>query len=142
MRLAEVRRRTGYSARGFAKATGSSTRTIWELEKGHRLPQSRTVRKLAETLAVPAGDVDEFREAIRREALRGAPLEVSVQVEQTEVEVVDATVVRVAAQRSLREVMEYLVKQGEFEVVDRIYREVCEEATGREEASIGSDTEP
>jgi hypothetical protein len=38
-------------------------------------------------------------------------------------------------------VMEYLVKQGEFEVVDRIYREVCEEATGREEASIGSDTE-
>jgi hypothetical protein len=58
-----------------------------------------------------------------------------------EVDIVDTTVIRVAAQRSLREVMEYLVKQGEFEVVDRIYREVCEEATGREEASIGSDTE-
>jgi transcriptional regulator with XRE-family HTH domain len=143
--LAEARRRSGYSARGFARATGSSTRTVWEIEKGHRLPQSRTVRKLAETLAVPAGDVDEFREAIRREALRGAPLEVSVQVEQMElseeVKVVDATVIGVAAQRSLREVMEYLVKQGEFEVVDRIYREVCGEETGREEASIGSDTE-
>jgi transcriptional regulator with XRE-family HTH domain len=138
MRLAEARRRSGYSARGFAKATGSSTRTIWELEKGRRLPKPYTVRKLAEVLTVTAGDVEEFREAIRKEALRGAPLEVSVQVDQVEVEVVNATVIRVAAQRSLREVMEYLVKQGEFEVVDRIYREVCGEATGREEASISS----
>jgi len=80
MRLAEARRKTGYSARGFAKATGSSTRTIWELGKGHRLPQSRTVRKFAQALTVGVGDVDEFREAIRREVLRGAPLEVSVQV--------------------------------------------------------------
>jgi transcriptional regulator with XRE-family HTH domain len=141
MRLAEARRRSGYSARGIAKATGSSTRTIWELEKGRRLPEPRTIRKFAKVLAVPAGDVEEFREAIRRRASRGAPLEVLAQVEQVEVDIVDTTVIRVAAQRSLREVMEYLVKQGEFEVVDRIYREVCEEATGREEASIGSDTE-
>jgi hypothetical protein len=94
---------------------------------------------------VSAGDVEEFREAIRKEACRNTPPEVLAQVEDMElseeVKVVDATVIRVAAQRSLREVMEYLVKQGEFEVVDRIYREVCGEATGREEASIGSDTE-
>src|SRR5215212_907398 len=122
MRLAEARRRTGYSAREFAKATGSSTRTIWELEKGRRLPRPSTMRKFTEVLAVPAGEVEEFREAIRREVSRGAPPEVLVQVEQKEVDLVDATVIRVAAQRSLREVMEYLVKQGEFEVVDRIYR--------------------
>jgi hypothetical protein len=85
--------------------------------------------------------VEEFQEAIRREACRNVPLEVLAQVEQMEVDLVDATVIRVAAQRSLREVMEYLVKQGEFEVVDRIYREVCGEAIGREEATIGSDTE-
>ena len=141
MRLAEARQRTGYSARGFAKATGSSTRTIWELERGRRLPQPRTMRKFAEVLSVSAGDVEEFREAIRKRASRGAPAEVLAQVEQMEVDLVDATVIRVAAQRSLREVMQYLVKQGEFEVVDRIYREVCREAPGREEASIGSDTE-
>jgi hypothetical protein len=90
--------------------------------------------RLAEVLAVPAGDVEEFREAIRKWASRGAPPEVLVQVEQMEVSEVDATVIRVAAKRSLKEVMEYLVEQGEFEVVDRIYREVCGEATGRDEA--------
>jgi transcriptional regulator with XRE-family HTH domain len=141
MRLAEARQRTGYSARTFAKATGSSTRTIWELERGRRLPQPRTIHKFAKVLAVPAGDVEEFREAIKRRASRGTPSEVLVQVEQMEVDLVDATVIRVAAQRSLREVMEYLVKQGEFEVVDRIYREVCRGAPEQEEASIGSDTE-
>jgi hypothetical protein len=70
---------------------------------------------------------------------------VLAQVEQMEiseeVDLVDATVIRVAAQRSLREVMQYLVRSGHTEEIDRIYREVCGEATGREEASIGSDTE-
>jgi transcriptional regulator with XRE-family HTH domain len=141
MRLAEARRRTGYSAREFAKATGTSTRTIWELEKGRRLPRPSTMRKFTEVLAVPAGEVEEFREAIRREVSRGAPPEVLVQVEQKEVDLVDATVIRVAAQRSLREVMEYLVSSGHKEDVDRIYHEVGAEATTREEASIGSDTE-
>jgi hypothetical protein len=87
-------------------------------------------------LAVPAGDVEEFREAIRKEACRNAPLEVLAQIEQMEVlevDVVNATVVRVAAQRSLREVMQYLVERGEFEVVDRIYREVHGQDTRRKE---------
>jgi transcriptional regulator with XRE-family HTH domain len=132
MRLAEARRRTGYSARSFAKATNSSTRTIWELERGRRLPQLSTMRRFAEVLTIPAGDVEEFREAIHQEACRNAPLEVLAQVEQMEVEVVDPTVVRVAAQRSLREVMEYLIEQGEFEAVDRIYREVNGEAVDKE----------
>jgi transcriptional regulator with XRE-family HTH domain len=145
MRLAEARRKTGYSARGFAKATGSSTRTIWELERGCRVPRPSTIRKLAEVLAVPAGDVEEFREAIRHEASKGAPPEVLDQAKVMEevfaVDLVDARFMRAAAQRSLREVMQYLVRSGHAEEVDRIYREVCGEATGREEASIGSDTE-
>jgi transcriptional regulator with XRE-family HTH domain len=137
MRLAEARRRTGYSAREFAKATGASTRTIWELEKGRRLPRPSTIRKFAEVLAVPAGDVEEFREAIRRGASRNAPLEVLAQVEQmevSEVDLVDATVIRVATQRSLREVIEYMIRSGHQEDVDRIYLEVRGEAVEREEA--------
>jgi transcriptional regulator with XRE-family HTH domain len=143
MKLAEARRRTGYSARRFAKATNSSTRTIWELEKGRRLPEPRTVRKFAEVLAVPAGDVEEFREAIRRRASRGAPAEVLAQLEQmaiSEVDLADATVIRVAAQRSLREVMQYLVRSGHAKDVDRIYREVFGQAVRRKEASIDRDT--
>ena len=132
MRLAEARRRLGYSARRFARATGSSTRTLWELEKGRRQPQPSTVRKFAEVLSVSAGEVEEFREAIRREACRNAPQEVLALVEQMEVEAVDVTLIRVAAQRSLREVMKYLVEQGAIERVDRIYREVCGEAVGKE----------
>jgi transcriptional regulator with XRE-family HTH domain len=142
MRLAEARRRSGYSTRGFAKATGSSTRTIWELERGRRLPKPYTVRKLAEVLAVPAGDVEEFREAIRNEACRNAPLEVLAQVEQmevSEVDMVNATVVRVAAQRSLREVMEYLVRSGHAEEVDRIYRDVHGQDTRRKETESDRD---
>lgn len=118
MRLAEARRRSGYSARRFAKATGTSTRTIWELERGRRLPQPRTMRRLAEVLSVSAGDVEEFREAIKREASRGAPAELLAQVEQMEVDLVDTTLIRVAAQRSLREVMEYLIRYGHSEDVD------------------------
>jgi transcriptional regulator with XRE-family HTH domain len=127
MRLAEARRRTGYSTRGFAKATGSSTRTIWELERGRRLPRPTTISKLAKVLAVPAGDVEEFREAIRKRASGGVPPEVLAQVEEmevSEVEVVDATVIRVAAQRSLKEVMEYLISSGHPEDVDQVYEEV------------------
>jgi transcriptional regulator with XRE-family HTH domain len=127
MRLAEARRRTGYSTRGFAKATGSSTRTIWELERGRRLPRPSTISKLAKVLAVPAGDVEEFREAIRKRASGGVPPEVLAQVEEmevSEVEVVDATVIRVAAQRSLKEVMEYLISSGHPEDVDQVYEEV------------------
>src|SRR5215211_1400824 len=124
MRLAEARRRTGYSARDFAKATNSSTRTVWELEQGRRLPRPSTVHRFAEVLSVPAGDIEEFREAVRRRASRGAPAEVLAQVEQMEVNMVDATVIRVAAQRSLREVMEYLISSGHKEDVDRIYHEV------------------
>jgi transcriptional regulator with XRE-family HTH domain len=137
MRLAEARQRTGYSTRSFAKATGSSTRTIWELEKGRRLPQPSTVRRFAEVLAVPAGDVEEFRKAIRREACRNAPPEVIVQVDQMEVDAVNATVIRIAAQRSLREVMQYLIRSGHPRDVEQIYRELCGEGTGQKGQAKG-----
>jgi len=143
MRLAEARRRTRYSARKLARVTGSSTRTVWELEKGRRVPRQSTIRKFTETLSVAAGDVEEFREAIRREACRNAPLEALAQLEQMElseeVKVVNATVIRVAAQRSLREVMEYLIRSGHSEDVKRIYSELCGEATGRAEEKESGD---
>ena len=144
-RLKELRLSKGNSTRELAKAAGMSTRTIWELENGRRVPQPRTMRRLAEVLDVALEDVEEFREAIRHEASRGAPPEVLDQADEMEevfeVDLVDARFMRVAAQRSLREVMEYLVRSGHAEDVDKVYREVCGEATGREEASIGSDTE-
>jgi transcriptional regulator with XRE-family HTH domain len=128
MRLAEARRRTGYSARGFAKATGSSTRTLWELEKGRRLPQPSTVRRFSEVLAVPAGDVKEFREAIRHEASRRVPPEVLAEADEMEevfeVDLVDASFMRVAAQRSLKDVMAYLIRSGHPEDVKQIYSEL------------------
>ena len=141
MRLAEARRRIGYSARGFAKATGSSTRTLWELEKGRRVPRQSTIRKFTETLSVAAGEVEEFREAIRQEACRNAPLEVLAQVEQMEVseevDLVDASFMRVAAQRSLREVMAYLIRSGHPGDVEQIFRELCREGAGQKGQAKG-----
>lgn len=136
MRLLEARRRAGYSTREFARATSSSMRTIWELEKGRRLPQLQTIRKFAGTLAVAVEDVDEFREAIWREALRNAPPEVVTQVEQTEVfevELPDEGFFRVAAQRSLYAVMQYMIDSGHPEDVDAVYRKLRGKADGREE---------
>jgi len=96
------------------------------------LPGLRTIRKFTEVLAVAPSAVEEFREAILKRASRGVPPEILAQAEQMEVDLVDATVIRLAAQRSLREVMQYLVEQGDIERVDRIYREVCGEAVGKE----------
>ena len=142
MRLSEARRKSGYSARGFARATGSSTRTIWELEKGYRLPQIRTVRRFGEVLGVAVEDIAEFQEAIRKEASRGAPMEVLAQARQMEeareVNVVDASSMRVAAQRSLKEVMEFLVRTGHPEDVDRIYEEVRVEAEATAQGDVDS----
>ncbi len=135
MKLAEARRRAGYSTQAFAAATGASTRTISELERGKRLPQPRTMRAFAETLGVAVEEVDEFRETIRREASKGAPEEVLDQAEHMEelfeVELVDASFIRAAARRSLKEVMEYLVRSGHAEDVDRVYREVRGEDAGQ-----------
>jgi transcriptional regulator with XRE-family HTH domain len=145
MKLAEARKRAGYSTQAFAKATGASTRTISEVETGRRLPQPRTMRNFAEVLGVAVEKIDEFRDAVRREASRGAPPEVLDQAEHMEelfeVDLVDANFIRAAARRSLQEVMEYLVRSGHAEDVDRIYREVRGKATTREEANRRQDTE-
>jgi hypothetical protein len=98
------------------------------------------MHKFAEVLAVPAGEVEEFREVICQEACRNAPLEVLAQVEQMEVDLVDASVIRVAAQRTLKEVMEYLVRSGYAKDVDRIYRDVFGQAVRRKETSSDRDT--
>src|SRR5215211_4931572 len=140
-RLKELRLSKGNSTRQLAEAAGMSTRTIWELENGRRVPQPRTMRRLAEVLDVALENVEEFREAIRREASRGVPPEVLAQADELEevfeVSLPDERFFRVAAQRSLREVMGYLIRCGHPEDVDRIYREVRGEAARRKEAEGG-----
>ena len=135
-RLKELRLSKGHSTRELAEAAGMSTRTIWELENRRRVPQPRTMRRLAEVLDVALEDVEEFREAIRHEASKGAPPEVLAQADEMEevfeVDLVDASFMRVAAQRSLKEVMAYLISSGHKEDVDRIYREVRTRPAGEE----------
>ena len=144
MKLAKARKRAGYSTQAFAKATGASTRTISEIERGRRLPQPRTMHRFAEVLGVTVEEVDEFREAIRREASKGAPPEVLAQADEMEevfeVQLPDERFFRVAAQRSLKEVMQYLVSSGHPEDVDKVYREVRGETSERKEAKEGRDS--
>src|SRR5215213_3726247 len=136
-RLKELRLSKGNSTRQLAEAAGMSTRTIWELENGRRVPQPRTMRRLAEVLDVALENVEEFREAIRHEASRGVPPEVLAQADEMEelfeVDLVDASFMRVAAQRSLKEVMAYLISSGHSEDVDRLYREIRGEDAGQKE---------
>jgi hypothetical protein len=86
------------------------------------------MRRLAEVLDVALEDVEEFREAIRHEASRKVPPEVLAQADEMEevfeVDLVDASFMRVAAQRSLREVMAYLIRSGHPEDVKQIYSEL------------------
>jgi transcriptional regulator with XRE-family HTH domain len=142
-RLKELRLSKGNSTRELAEAAGMSTRTIWELENGRRVPQPRTMRRLAEVLDVALEDVEEFREAIRDEASKGVPPEVLAQADEMEevfeVDLVDASFMRVAAQRSLKEVMAYLIRSGHPEDVKRIYSELFGEATGRAEEKESGD---
>jgi transcriptional regulator with XRE-family HTH domain len=134
-KLKELRLSKGYSTRQLAEAAGVSTRTIWELENRRRVPQPRTMRRLAEGLDVALKDVEEFREAIRHEASRGVPPEVLAQADEMEevfeVDLVDASFMRVAAQRSLKEVMAYLIRSGHPEDVKQIYGELCGEDAGQ-----------
>jgi hypothetical protein len=99
------------------------------------------MRRLAEVLDVALEDVEEFREAIRHEASRGVPPEVLAQADEMEevfeVDLVDASFMRVAARRSLKEVMTYLIRSGHREDVKQIYSELCGEDAGRKGQAKG-----
>jgi transcriptional regulator with XRE-family HTH domain len=62
--LREARLRRLWSQRELAKRAGVAQRTIVEAELRRQVPKLGTMRKLAEALGVPPGEVDEFRAAI------------------------------------------------------------------------------
>ena len=64
MRL--IRAERGLSMQGLSDRSGCSVKTILDVELGRRVPTQRTVRRLAESLEVPLGEVHEFRMAVDR----------------------------------------------------------------------------
>src|SRR5829696_1965734 len=139
MWFAEAQARSGLTDRELAERAGSSTRTVWRIKHGHLPTRESVMRPLAGALGVEVDGIDEFREAKRERVLnearkQGAPEEVLDEV--IEITYPPDKVIRRAALRSLRDTMRYLVEQGEFEEVDRVYREVRGKAIAREEARI------
>ena len=52
--------------RALAKQAGVAPSTIYLAENGHTIPRLSVIRRLAATLAVEPGDIDEFRQAIEQ----------------------------------------------------------------------------
>jgi hypothetical protein len=108
------------------------------------------MRRLAGALGVEVDDIDEFREAkrerVHKAAVRkGLPPEhlaqLDVEEEVYEIQFPDEEFMRRSALSYVRQLMEYLVRSGPPEDVDRVYREVRGKVTTREEASRRQDTE-
>jgi transcriptional regulator with XRE-family HTH domain len=59
-----IRAERGFSMQGLSDRSGCSVKTILDVELGRRVPTQRTVRRLAESLDVPLGEVREFRLAM------------------------------------------------------------------------------
>jgi|SRR5215211_2669629 len=141
MRFAEAQARRGLTDRELAERAGSSTRTVWLIKQGYLPKREGAMRRLAEALGVGIHQIDEFRAARNERVLkeagkRGAPDEVLDQAaaagEDFEVEL-DDNVIRRAALRSVRDTMRYLIENGAAEELDRVYREVREDAAGRKQ---------
>jgi transcriptional regulator with XRE-family HTH domain len=150
MRFAEAQARSGLTDREFAERAGSSTRTVWRIKHGHLPTRESVMRRLAGALGVEVDDIDEFREAkrerVHKAAVRkGLPPEYLVDVETREelyeIQYADEKFIRQSALSSWRQLMEYLIRSGPPEDVDRIYREVRRKATAREETNRRQDTE-
>jgi transcriptional regulator with XRE-family HTH domain len=150
MRFAEAQARSGLTDRELAKRAGSSTRTVWRIKQEHLPTRESVMRRLAEALGVEVDDIDEFREAkrerVHKAAVRqGLPPEhlpqVEVEEEVYEIQYPDEEFMRRSALSYVRQLMEYLVRSGPPEDVDRIYRDVRGKAIAREEVSRSEDTE-
>jgi transcriptional regulator with XRE-family HTH domain len=150
MKFAEAQARSGLTDRELAERAGSSTRTVWRIKQGHLPTRESVMRRLAGALGVEVNDIDEFveakRERVHKAALRkGLPPDhlpqLEVEEEVFEIQFPDEKFIRQSALRYFRQVMEYLVRSGPPEDVDRVYREVRGKATAREEASRRQDTE-
>ena len=150
MRFAEAQARTGLTDRELAERAGSSTRTVWLIKQGHLPSRESVMRRLAEAMGVEVDDIDEFQEAkrerVHKAAVRqGLPpeylAELETQEEVFEIQFPDEKFIRQSALSYLRQLMEYLVRSGPPEDVDRVYRDVSGKATIREAARSDRDTE-
>jgi transcriptional regulator with XRE-family HTH domain len=56
-RLKRLREEQGYSIRELADMAGVSPDTIYQVENGHRLPQPKNRRKIAEALGISPKEV-------------------------------------------------------------------------------------
>ncbi len=143
MRFEEAQARSGLTDRELAERAGSSTRTVWRIKQGHLPRREGAMRRLADALGVRVEGIDEFLEARRQRVLRsarkrGVPEEVLD--EAFEMRLPDDNVIRRAALRSLRDTMRYLVEDGATADVDKVYREVRGETSGRKEAEESRNT--
>ncbi len=68
--LRQVRREQDLSLTALCKKSGVAYRTLSMVERGERLPNWRTVRKLSEALGVHPDEIKEFAEARQAEAER------------------------------------------------------------------------
>ena len=62
-RLAELRRRKGFSQRALAKEAGTSPSTVYQIEVGRHLPNPTTLRKLANALGMSPEELTEAVES-------------------------------------------------------------------------------
>jgi hypothetical protein len=135
VRFAEAQARAELTDRELSqKAGGVSTRTIWRIKNPDEevAPRRSTMRKLAEAMNVAVGDIDEFADAIWGRTMEqarkeGAP-EDALDMADTEREVFhvpnpDMRFIEAMNLRFLRESIEFLVRRGRGEDVDKVYRE-------------------
>src|SRR5215216_5722848 len=132
MRFAEAQARRGLTDRELAERAGSSTRTVWLIKQGYLPKREGAMRRLAEALGVGIHQIDEFRAARNERVLKEAGKRAAPAGEDFEVEL-DDNVIRRAALRSVRDTMRYLIENGAAEELDRVYREVREDAAGRKQ---------
>lgn len=135
MKFAEAQARAGLTDRELSQKAGRvSTRTIWRIKNPDEdvAPRHSTMRKLAGAMNVAVEDIDEFAEVIWRRTMEqarkeGAP-EDALDMAATEREVfqipsTDMRLIEAMNLRFLRESIEFLVRRGRGEDVDKVYRE-------------------
>ena len=135
MKFAEAQARAGLTDRELSeKAGGVSTRTIWRIKNpdAQVTPRQSTMRRLAGAMGVAVEDIDEFEEAIWQRTIKqaskeGAPEEALDMADSERVlfsiRRPDMDFIETMALRSVRESIEFLVRRGRGQELDKIYRE-------------------
>jgi len=134
MKFAEAQARAGLTDRELSeKAKGVSTRTIWRIKNpdDEVAPRPSTMRRLAEALDVAVEDIEEFEEVIWQRTMKqagkeGAPEDVLDMADSEKAlfsyRSPDMDFIETMALRSVRESVEFLVRRGRGEELDKVYR--------------------